>query len=71
MILAASSLDTCKYNLNISSISHRAHSIISFASMRFAEYTGEISRAYPLRCDGKVMLRFPRLFIVAVRGDGV
>ena len=35
-----------------------------------AKYTDEISRAYPLRCDGKVMLRFPRLFIVAVRGDG-
>ena len=35
-----------------------------------AEYTDEIGRAYPLRCDGKVMLRFPRLFIVAVRGDG-
>jgi len=32
-----------------------------------AKYTDEIGRAYPLRCDGKVMLRFPRLFIVAVR----
>jgi trans-aconitate 2-methyltransferase len=33
-----------------------------------SRYTDEISRAYPLRCDGKVMLKFPRLFIVAVRG---
>jgi trans-aconitate 2-methyltransferase len=41
------------------------------AAMReafLAKYTEEISRAYPLRCDGKVMLKFPRLFIVAVRG---
>jgi trans-aconitate 2-methyltransferase len=35
-----------------------------------ATYTDEISRAYPRRCDGKVMLRFPRLFIVASRGSG-
>jgi len=35
-----------------------------------SRYIDEISRAYPLRCDGKVMLRFPRLFIVAVRGNG-
>lgn len=32
-----------------------------------ARYTDEIRRAYPPRCDGKVMLKFPRLFIVAVR----
>jgi trans-aconitate 2-methyltransferase len=32
-----------------------------------AKYTEEIGRAYPLRCDGKVMLKFPRLFIVAIR----
>ena len=32
-----------------------------------ARYTEEISRAYPVRYDGKVMLKFPRLFIVAVR----
>lgn len=32
-----------------------------------AKYTDEISHAYPPRCDGKVMLKFPRLFIVAVR----
>jgi trans-aconitate 2-methyltransferase len=43
------------------------------AAMRetfLSRYTEEISRAYPLRSDGKVMLRFPRLFIVAVRGSG-
>jgi trans-aconitate 2-methyltransferase len=43
------------------------------AAMReafLATYTDEISRAYPRRCDGKVMLRFPRLFIVAMRGGG-
>jgi trans-aconitate 2-methyltransferase len=32
-----------------------------------AAYTDEIARAYPLRYDGKVMLKFPRLFILAVR----
>jgi trans-aconitate 2-methyltransferase len=32
-----------------------------------ARYTDEIGRAYPLRSDGRVMLKFPRLFIVAVR----
>jgi trans-aconitate 2-methyltransferase len=32
-----------------------------------ARYTDEISKAYPLRRDGKVMLKFPRLFILAVR----
>jgi trans-aconitate 2-methyltransferase len=40
------------------------------ATMRetfIADYTGEIRRAYPARSDGKVMLRFPRLFILAVR----
>jgi len=40
------------------------------AAMReafLAKYTEEISRAYPVRSDGKVMLKFPRLFIVAVR----
>jgi trans-aconitate 2-methyltransferase len=30
-------------------------------------YADEIARAYPARRDGKVMLKFPRLFIVAVR----
>jgi trans-aconitate 2-methyltransferase len=30
-------------------------------------YTDEISRAYPVRHDGRVMLKFPRLFILAVR----
>jgi trans-aconitate 2-methyltransferase len=32
-----------------------------------AKYTEEIGLAYPTRHDGKVMLKFPRLFIVAVR----
>jgi trans-aconitate 2-methyltransferase len=32
-----------------------------------AAYTQEIVRAYSVRHDGKVILRFPRLFIVAVR----
>jgi len=34
-----------------------------------AKYSEEITLAYPPRCDGKVMLRFPRLFIVAVRAQ--
>jgi trans-aconitate 2-methyltransferase len=40
------------------------------AAMRAAfldRYTEEIGKAYPLRKDGKVMLKFPRLFILAVR----
>jgi len=32
-----------------------------------AAYTSEVARAYPSRYDGKVLLKFPRLFIVAVR----
>ena len=35
-----------------------------------SRYTDEIRRAYPPRGDGKVMLKFPRLFIVAIRGGG-
>jgi trans-aconitate 2-methyltransferase len=32
-----------------------------------SRYQSLISQAYPLQSDGKVLLRFPRLFIVAVR----
>jgi trans-aconitate 2-methyltransferase len=32
-----------------------------------ARYTEEIRRAYPARSDGRVLLRFPRLFIIAAR----
>jgi trans-aconitate 2-methyltransferase len=32
-----------------------------------AAYSGAIARAYPARYDGKVILKFPRLFILAVR----
>src|SRR5262249_60220441 len=32
-----------------------------------SKYTDEIRLAYPVRSNGRVMLRFPRLFILAVR----
>src|SRR5262249_57559582 len=32
-----------------------------------ADFTAGIAKAYPARFDRKVLLRFPRLFIVAVR----
>ena len=37
------------------------------ASEFIAEYIREIAPHYPPRSDGKVLLRFPRLFLVAVR----
>ena len=40
------------------------------AAMRetfLANYVDEIRSAYPARFDGKVMLKFPRLFILAIR----
>ncbi|WP_028749166.1 trans-aconitate 2-methyltransferase [Rhizobium mesoamericanum] len=33
-----------------------------------ADYLGRIAKAYPTMSDGRVLLRFPRFFIVAVKG---
>ncbi|EPE99288.1 trans-aconitate 2-methyltransferase [Rhizobium grahamii] len=33
-----------------------------------ADYLGRIERAYPKMSDGRVLLRFPRIFMVAVKG---
>ena len=32
-----------------------------------ADYTARIARVYPRQHDGRVLLQFPRLFIVATR----
>jgi len=33
-----------------------------------ADYLGRVARAYPKMSDGRVLLRFPRIFMVAVKG---
>ncbi|MBO9123128.1 MULTISPECIES: trans-aconitate 2-methyltransferase [unclassified Rhizobium] len=33
-----------------------------------ADYLGRVEKAYPKMSDGRVLLRFPRLFMVAVKG---
>ncbi|MNL89782.1 Trans-aconitate 2-methyltransferase [compost metagenome] len=34
-----------------------------------AAYTDRIRDAYPAMSDGRVLLRFPRFFVVAVKAD--
>ena len=41
--------------------------MIAINTVELAKYTDGIRDAYSARYDGKVMLKFPRLFILAVR----